>query len=235
MNNIHNNRCCYFNVNSYHIINNDQKINLNEFGEKKGQFQSLHCLGIIHVDSSLFTNIFVCTSNLGKISVFRSDGSTHLALNALLFVHNPIMSKLITSQMLCATISNDKLIIWSISNSMILKVIENKSITTVTADEENNSILLGLNKRLIEYSFQGEKIREIKLKAGVQSICVLGGSFSLEKRKIVVGHKNGVIDIIKNKENELLIEKSYQLNNPIQQIEYRYHSDSLHYSSRSIY
>lgn len=108
-------------------------------------------------------------------------------------------------QFICATYCTNELVLWSIVNGFIIRIIPLKNIKSIAFDPELDIMYVGESNNVHQYSINGEYIRSINAQSedSVESIAIGGFGFSYDTRFLAVGTSSGKVLIYKHNNKSL--------------------------------
>lgn len=170
--------------------------------------------------SDTFIAITTTISIIYILRLYNQDG-IKMKNQSHFFVESPKYSIIYEKLMMCLTVTNNELIIWSIINGLQTCSISIDNISFVKIDKETDSLFITSDKTLYHYTLNGTYIRKITLSNQLTSICILNVGFSVFNIYIFLGLSNGEIVVVQidiNTSEFTLISISQVSNYPILEI-----------------
>ncbi|OHS94385.1 hypothetical protein TRFO_39430 [Tritrichomonas foetus] len=127
------------------------------------------------------------------------DNDTPLVFRPLSRINilTPLLSRINTKHLICATSCTNELVIWLISTGVILNRIQFNNIKVIEFDEVTDSLFVGAGKTLHQLNLNGFVVRQIELPYEISALACFGFGFSFVDRIIVVGHEDGSVRVCK--------------------------------------
>lgn len=125
-------------------------------------------------------------------NIFDCDGDVSRVMRHASFVRCGCRFSVVNDQQLiCATVCEKEVVVWSIMNGVVLHIIPVARVTSLTFDTENSVTYVGAGKILFKYGANGQYLQKLQFPAPIIALRLAGGPSRFEERMVVIELSSG--------------------------------------------
>jgi hypothetical protein len=157
--------------------------------------------GFVRESKRIFTGsrFVVKTKNTGIVTVHRilQSGIEYDRKQAVFLRRNVKFSVLNESQLICASICEREIVIWSIINSSVLFIVEVENARFLVFDEKMNTFYAATKSALFQFSLTGKKLRQRTFgEMRITALAIFGMDFTFDHRLAIIGMADGTVHVV---------------------------------------
>ena len=112
-----------------------------------------------------------------------------------LICESPKFSVINSKQLICATVCERNVVIWSISTGLVINFVNLENVSSLLFDDPMSTMYIAQKNVLYQFTLNGNLVRQIALDSDITCLAVCGRGFSFVDRIIISGHVDGTVQL----------------------------------------